>query len=188
MRGCAKNLATGNGGIRSPGSFSSTKLHCSKMYLLYYHQWAEDFQFRFFIFSSHLLLPISHRSVNRIWWCYFIYYNRFWPLHSALCCVKIVCPLGRECWVCSCPCRYLCLWTRQGREGDSKLANYGSRGSGFLAELIMENGEFHLQVSDWIWSSLSLSALFGDLVDRSWGSGTSPKRFFYSPNAFPPSF
>ena len=37
----------------------------------------------------------------------------------------------------------------QGRvEGDSKLANYGSRGSGFLAELIMENGEFHLQVSD----------------------------------------
>lgn len=33
-------------------------------------------------------------------------------------------------------------------QGDSELTNYGSRGSGFLAELIMENGEFHLQVSD----------------------------------------
>lgn len=43
---------------------------------------------------------------------------------------------------------YICVYEPDRVEGDSKLAKYGSRGSKFLAELIMENGEFHLQVSD----------------------------------------
>lgn len=70
---------------------------------------------------------------------------------------------------------WVCVYEPASVQGDSKLAKYGSRGSGFLAELIMENGEFHLQVSDWIWSSLSLSALYDYLADRSWDLGHSPK-------------
>lgn len=75
---------------------------------------------------------------------------------------------------------WICVYEPGRGQGDSKLAKYGSRGSGFLAELIIENGEFHLQVSDWIWSSLSLSALYDYLVDRSWDLGLPPKILLFS--------
>lgn len=119
------------------------------------------------------LSPFTHHSQNCEQDLILLFYLLQPFLVPALCLIlyKNSLPFGKESpgavHLHACICVY-----EPGRvEGDSKLAKYGSRGSGFLSELIMENGEFHLQVSDWIWSRFSLSALRDYLVDRSWDLG-----------------